>query len=168
MQIPKRRSQTLQFQEEQDHLITAEKLERLKRELEDIQKRQRPKTVEDLAFAKEQGDLSENAEYQDAKARLARFDSRIFSLKERIKNAQVIARGPDASGRIKTGSTVVVLVNGKEKSYQILGVQESEPARGRISYLSPLGEALLGHEIGETILLSTDNGAVQYQIMEVK
>jgi transcription elongation factor GreA len=167
MRIPQRRSQKFQIREENDYLITPDKLARLKRELEDLEKNQRPKIVEDLVFAREQGDLSENAEYQDAKAKLGRIDSRIFSLKERIKNAQVIEYGSDSSGKVRIGSTVTVMSNDKTRTYQIVGTQESDPSRGMISYRSPLGEALLGHAVGETVVLNRDGQSLAYRITEV-
>jgi transcription elongation GreA/GreB family factor len=111
--------------------------------------------------------LSENAEYQDAKAKLGRIDSRIFSLKERIKNAQVIEYGSDSSGKVRIGSTVTVMSNDKTRTYQIVGTQESDPSRGMISYRSPLGEALLGHAVGETVILNRDGQSLAYRITEV-
>lgn len=167
MRIPQRRSQALQIREENDNLITADKLERLKRDLEDLEKNQRQKIVEDLVFAREQGDLSENAEYQDAKAKLGRMDGRIFNLKERIKNAQVIERPSGPSGKINIGSTVTVVSDGKEKTYQIVGTQESNPSRGMISHRSPLGEALLGHAAGEKVLVEINGVPVGYSILRV-
>jgi transcription elongation GreA/GreB family factor len=121
--------------------LTAEAVERLKRTLEKLEHDERPKIVEDLSHAITLGDFSENAEYQDAKARLARIDGRIFGLKERVKNAVIIEQGP-ADGKIRLGSTVTVKTNGKEKTFRILGPQEADPTRGRISHLSPLGSAL--------------------------
>lgn len=168
MQIPKRRSQMLQKREEQDNYITAEKLERMKRDVYELEKLQRPKVVEDLAFAREQGDLSENAEYQDAKAKLGRIDGRLFSLKERIKNAVVIEQGSGLSGVIQIGSTVIISGSGKEKAYQIVGSQESNPSKGMISRHSPLGSALLGHGAGETVVVDINGNTIEYLIIEVR
>lgn len=156
----------LQKREEQDNYITADKLERLKRDLHDLEKLQRPKVVEDLAFAREQGDLSENAEYQDARAKLGRIDGRVFSIKERIKNAEIIEQTSDSSGRIQIGSTVVLSANGKEKTYQIVGSQESNPSRGMISRHSPLGSALLGHEAGESVTVDVNGNSIEYTIIQ--
>jgi transcription elongation factor GreA len=168
MRIPQRRSQALQVREEQDNLMTPEKLARLKHDLEDLEKNQRSKIVDDLVFAREQGDLSENAEYQDAKAKLGRIDGRIFNLKERIKNVQVIEHGTDSSGKVRVGSTVTVLSDGREKTYQIVGTQESNPSRGMISHHSPLGSALLGHAVGEFAVLERDGQQIGYRIIDVK
>ncbi len=168
MQIPQRRSQALQIREDSDNLMTAEKLARLKRDLEDIEKNQRPKVVEDLVYAREQGDLSENAEYQDAKAKLGRLDGRIFSIKERIKNAVIIEHGADASGGIRIGSMVKLLINGKTREYQIVGVQEADPLKGRISHRSPLGSALLGHGVGEIVAIEADGNRMEYRIESIE
>lgn len=167
MRLPQRRSQMLvKHGPETDHL-TPEAVERLKRTLHTLEKIDRPKIVEDLSHALTLGDFSENAEYQDAKARLARIDGRIFGLKERIKNAIVIERG--TSGAIQLGSTVRFNLAGKEKTYEILGPQEANPSRGKISHLSPLGAALIGKKIGEKFgYVSPDGSTNLIEILEVK
>ncbi len=158
----------LQKREEQDNYITADKLERMKRDVYELEKLQRPKVVEDLAFAREQGDLSENAEYQDAKAKLGRIDGRLFSMKERIKNAVVIEQGLNSAGTVQIGSMVTLSGSGKEKTYQIVGSQESNPSRGMISRHSPLGSALLNHTAGETVVIQAGDNLIEYVIIEVK
>jgi len=170
MEIPKRQSEMFKKygRRDDDRYLTAAAVERLKRELRDLEEQQRPQTVEDLTRAREMGDLSENAAYHDAKARLGRIDGRIFSLKERIKNAVVIEPSADGSGRVQIGSTVILNVNGKQRTYQILGSQETNPATGRISHLSPLGAALLGHAAGETVTVRTQDKETPYRIDEVK
>lgn len=172
MRLPKRRSQILQLspfaRDDGSAYLTAAAIERLKKQLLDLEKIERPKTVEDLSVAVQKGDLSENAEYQDARARLSRIDGRIFGLKERIKNATVIAEGAGATGRVQIGSTVVLRVAGREKTYQILGSYESNPSRGCISHLSPLGAALLNHTVGESVTISAPQGETTYEIVEVR
>ncbi|MEK9152780.1 MAG: transcription elongation factor GreA, partial [Patescibacteria group bacterium] len=151
-----------------DHYMTPEKVRRLKADLEDLEKNQRPKTVEDLTKAREMGDLSENAAYTEAKAHLGRIDGRIFSIKDRLKNAIIIESGTDASGRIRIGSIVVVSVGGNERTYQILGSQETNPAAGRISHLSPLGSALIDHKVGDTVSVAANGREIAYVILDVK
>lgn len=104
----------------------------------------------DVSEAVQKGDLSENAEYQEAKARLSRIDGRIFSLKERIKNAIPIVEG-EATGRVQLGSTVTLRVNERERSYRVVGPSETNPSQGRISHLSPLGVALIDRAVGESV-----------------
>lgn len=167
MQLPRRRSQQMVQRGPETNELTAEAVERLKRTLEKLERDERPRIVEDLSHAITLGDFSENAEYQDAKARLARIDGRIFGLKERIKNAVIIEQGP-ADGKIRLGSTVTVKTNGKEKTFRILGPQEADPSRGRISHLSPLGSALLFHVAGEIVNFDAPGGIVKYEIIRVE
>jgi transcription elongation factor GreA len=167
MQIPKRRSQQLNAPEERDNVMSGWKLQRLKEDLVDLEKRQRPPIVEDLSDARQKGDLSENAEYQDARAKLSRIDSRIFSIKERIKNAVVIDQEAGPTGQVRIGSTVVLSVDGHQRQYQILGSQETDPSRGRISYLSPLGAALMDHVVGDSVTIDAGGKKILYGIVEV-
>ncbi|MBU1349246.1 transcription elongation factor GreA [Patescibacteria group bacterium] len=168
MRIPTRKSQQLRVQGDRDNVISAWKLQRLKDDLIDLEKRQRPLVVEDLADARSKGDLSENAEYQDARGKLSRMDSRIFSLKERIKNASIIEEGAGPAGQVRIGSTVVLSVDGHQRQYAIVGSQETDPSRGRISYLSPLGAALMGQHVGETVVIDTGDIKTSYGIVEVR
>jgi len=170
MRIPQRRSQTqrLKDAESLSRELTPEAVERLKKTLEYLEHTERPKIVEDLAHAITLGDFSENAEYQDAKARLSRIDGRIFGLKDRIRLAIVIEKGPSASGAVAIGSTVRVRSNGIEKTWKILGSQESNPSRCQISYLSPIGSALLTKKPGEKVEINTPNGTTIYEIISVE
>lgn len=162
MRLPQRRSQQLsQVNREVDLHVTKEAYERLKRTLETLHKVERPKIVQDLSVALTYGDFSENAEYQATKAALSRIDGRIFGLQERIKRAILIEEGSD-NGVIRMGSTVVVSIHGKEREYQILGPQEANPLRGKISYQSPLGSALIGKRVGETVEYKPPEGEVSY------
>lgn len=142
-------------------------MRRLEEEFHEISAFQRPKAVEDLTRAREMGDLSENAAYAEAKSRLGRIDARIFSIKERLKNAVVIETGPDAVGRARVGSKVTVSVGGRERTYEILGSQETDPARGRISHSSPLGSALIGKCAGGSVIVSGPSGDVRYEIIKI-
>lgn len=169
MRVPKRKAEMLSRASRQaDHYLTPEKMGRLRADLADLESTQRPKAVEDLTRAREMGDLSENAAYSEAKARLGRIDGRIFSIKDRLKNAVAIEAGPDPSGRIRIGSTVTVETDDKRRTYQILGSQETNPAAGRISHLSPLGSALLGRRAGETATIrNADGNEVAYRVVSV-
>lgn len=148
----------------ESHELTPEALERLKRTLERLQKEERPKIVVDLSHALTLGDFSENAEYQDAKARLSRIDGRIFSLQERIRRAIVIEGG--SSEQIGIGSTVAFVLAGKEKTYRIVGSQESDPSRGNISYHSPLGAVLIGKRVGQRFEYRNPSGSID--LVEIK
>lgn len=169
MRVPKRRHELLNIHDtsQDSHYLTKEAFERLKRTLYELEVVQRPKIVEDVSYARALGDLSENAEYQDAKARMSRIDGRIFSLKQRIKNVIPIESGT-SNGAVRIGSRVAVRVQDKNKEYTILGSQESDPTRGRISHLSPLGKALLGAVPGDFITVSTPRGETTYEIIRVE
>lgn len=141
----------------ESHELTPEALERLKRTLERLRNVERPKIVVDLSHALTLGDFSENAEYQDAKARLSRIDGRIFGLQERIRNAIVIKGG--SVDKIGIGSVVDFALAGKDKTYRIVGSQESDPSRGNISYHSPLGSALIGKRVGDRFEYRNPSGS---------
>ena len=171
MQIPKRRAELLRTYAEQDepYLVTAGAVERLKRDLENLEKHERPGVVQDLSVALQKGDLSENAEYKDAKARLSRIDSRVFSIKERLKRVVLIEEGANTDGLVRLGSIVVVEGSSRHRTtYQLVGPHEANPTKGRISHLSPLGSALLDHRAGESVLFkSPAGGEVNYTIIEI-
>ncbi len=153
MRVPTRRSELLQSTKKvSDDFLSSKKLQQYKDELQDLIKNQRPPAIKEVQRTAEMGDFSENAAYQMAKGRLRQINSRITSLEEKIKRAVVIK--PNTNGRISLGSTVTFVINGKETTYQILGVQEANPARGKISHLSPLGTLLLGKTIGEKFVFN--------------
>lgn len=169
MQVPKRHKEAFRkYGPSDDRHLTREALERLRRTLTDLEKNQRPKAVEDLRVAAAMGDLSENAAYSEAKGRLMGIDGRIFSLKERLKNAIVIEAGPAADGRVCLGATVVVKAGTNRRVFTIVGPQETDPTQGRISHLSPLGAALLEHGVGDCVTLKTPYGETLYEIVEVR
>jgi transcription elongation factor GreA len=169
MRLPIRKSQQLRPQDEETHVfLTPQAIENMKRTLKRLEEIERPRAVEDLSIAVAKGDLSENAEYTEAKSRLSGLDSRIFSIKDRLKRVVEIPRGPREDGSVGLGSTVTVEVNGKTKTYEIVGPTETDPARGRISHVSPLGTILAGRKVGEMVVLKTESGAVEYRIISVK
>lgn len=171
MRLPYRKSIALKKRNDgpENDYLTLGAVERLKNALIDLEKNQRPATVEDLSVALAKGDLSENAEYQDAKARLSRIDGRIFSIKEKIKKARIIDESGTSSGIVRLGSIVVLEPSpGVKREYQIVGPQETNPACGKISHVSPLGSALMGQTIGEVIKFATADKNVYYKILEIK
>ncbi|MDO8617845.1 MAG: transcription elongation factor GreA [Candidatus Uhrbacteria bacterium] len=169
MQIPKRRAQTLKVRDDQDgaNQLTPAGFERLKNELKKLQ-REQPEAVEDVSRLAQLGDFSENAEYQEAKFRLRRINDRLFIVKDRLMRATIIKNDANPNGSIGLGSTVTLAVNGKKKVYQIVGARESNPSRGRISNVSPLGAALIGHAMGESVTIKTEEKETVYKILEVK
>ncbi|OGL73128.1 transcription elongation factor GreA [Candidatus Uhrbacteria bacterium RIFCSPHIGHO2_12_FULL_60_25] len=150
------------------HYVTAEGLEKLKAELHDLKTVKRRETAERVDAARSLGDLSENAEYQEAKQQLGMIESRIIQLNEMLKNISVIESEKGAGGAVIIGSTVVVASSGKKKEFQIVGSNEADPAAGRISNESPIGNAFLGHKKGDAVSVSTPGGTTTYTIVEVK
>jgi len=169
MRVPKRRGQDEPGKGDvTDFHLTPKAIAGLRDELERLEKRVRPKAVEELRRTREMGDLSENFAYTAAKGRLIALDGRILSIKERLKRAIAIESGPDSDGSARIGSTVVVEVSGKQKTFEITGAQESDPSAGRISHLSPVGKALLGKKPGETASLEVNGKTVEYRVLEVR
>jgi transcription elongation GreA/GreB family factor len=168
MRVPQRRSeQKGEMRRQPDYLITPEAIERLRRDLADLRLRQRPQAAAEMRRTAEMGDLSDNAGYSTAKAQLTRINNRILSIEERLKRAVPIERGTGTSGRIHIGSTVVVAREGREQTFEILGSHESSPGRGRISYHSPLGAALMDHSTGDDVTAMVNGRSITYRIIRV-
>jgi transcription elongation factor GreA len=170
MQIPQRRSQKMRDHSVSDdsRFMTKEGLEKLKGTVQWLEKEERPKVVEDLSQALLLGDFSENAEYQAAKAKMSSIDGRLFSLKEKIKHAVVIEDEASPTGAIRLGSTVIVEVNGKQKTYRIVGPQEVNVFKGMISHVSPLGSVLINRKTGDEVAVKTEVGEMRYRVVEVR
>ncbi len=159
MRVPTRRGEILaQSKKVSDAFLTPAAIERMRAEVVRLEKVERPPAAEELRRCAAMGDLSENAAYSYAKGELRRINNRIESLKIRIANAIPIP-GASADGLVALGSTVVVEFRGKRQTFEIVGAQETNPMRGRISYLSPIGASLIGHGVGDVV--------GEYRIVEV-
>lgn len=145
--------------------MTQEKFEQLRANLAHL-KSIRPAAAAEVARLAELGDFSENAEYQLAKGRLRGINNNMLRLEHQINNAEVIS-SPHTHDTVQVGSTVEVRVNGILKKYHILGSSQTDPEHGIISYTSPLGEALLGASVGETVELVLANRTVQYTVEKI-
>ncbi len=167
MRLPTRKSELLKRTTDDDGPIfmTAGGIQKLKDQLETLEKKELPEAIQDVKTTGELGDFSENAAYSEAKSRMRRIHSRILSLKERLKRVEVIKKS--GTDRVQLGSTVVLDVGGAQKTFEIVGPQEANPARSRISHVSPLGSALLGAKLGETIKLASNSGQTLYRIVEI-
>jgi transcription elongation factor GreA len=148
--------------------LTKEGYENLKKELEELTTVKRRELAEKLQHAISQGDLSENAEYQEAKEEQAFLEGRIRELETVLASATIIAGGRGST--VKIGSTVSLERGSSKKpqSFTIVGVQEADPLAQKISHQSPLGAALLGRRSGETVSVNTPNGVVKWKIKSVK
>jgi transcription elongation factor GreA len=147
--------------------VSAEGLEQLKRELEDRKKVQRREIANKIESAKELGDLSENFEYHEAKEQQAMNESRIGALQDMLKDFIIVQEKLGGSA-ISLGSSFVVQLNGQEKTFEIVGSSEANPLGGKISNESPLGQAFLGHAVGDVVEVNVPSGVVKYIIKQIK
>lgn len=132
--------------------LTQEGLDELKKEYEELAKVRRPVILERLSEARNQGDLSENAEYTAAKDELSFLDGRIDELEELLKQATLIKdEEKKVNGKevVSLGSTVIVHIDGKKEQFTVVGEWEADPTEKKISHKSPLGEALMGKSVGK-------------------
>lgn len=167
MQVPRRRSEQSIKRDTGTFLVTAQGLVQLQADLAQLES-ELPEMIKEVERTKEHGDFSENAAYQDAKHALRRAHARVASIKDRMKRAVIIEKDANANGLVQIGSTVVLESGKKRVTFEILGHHESDPANGRISDRSPLGQALLNHAVGDKITLELKNGPVEYYILEVQ
>lgn len=164
MRVPVRQSEVLaQSKKVADHHLTRGTMERMRQEILRLTK-ERPALAAEMQRTAEEGDFSENAGYQAAKAALRRLNSRITYLDEQLRFAIPINQDTD-DGKVHVGSKVTIEANGKTLELEILGSQESSPGKGRISHLSPLGVALMGHSVGDEIEFETPSGKVNYKLI---
>jgi len=148
--------------------LTQEKHAELTKELNVLKTERRKEVAEHLEYAKKLGDLSENAEYHQAREEQAEVEDRIGRLENLLKNATITSvHGKDV---VTIGSTVQVQKQGDTASgtYTIVGSEESDTTQGKISNLSPLGSALLGHKKDDQITVVTPKGKVSYTIVAIK
>ena len=147
--------------------ISHEGIEKLRRELDEL-KQQRVEIAEKIKDAREFGDLSENAEYQEAKTKQSFIEGRIEEIEATLKLAKVIDAKNNANGEIGVGSTVVIDGTGREITYQIVGSNEVSPEEGKISNESPLGTALMGRRAGDRVMVPMADGEErEYLIVKV-
>lgn len=146
--------------------VTQAGYEALKSELSELVDKKRPKLVARLERARNEGDLSENSDYQSAKEELEFLDGRIDELKYVVDNAVVLKSGP-RKGKVAVGAKVTVKVNGDEITFHIVGEWEADPVKKKISYESPLGKALAGKKVGEKVEVEAPAGKVIYEVVSV-
>ena len=151
---------------EKEIVLTREGLVKLEQELDDLKTVHRREVNDRIRQAKEFGDISENAEYEDAKQEQAFVEGRIMKLEQMIRNARLIDEGDHADGEVHLGSTVKVkdIDKGDSHEFTIVGSAESDPPNHRLSNESPLGHALLGRKKGDTIDVTTPRGVTKYKI----
>ena len=149
--------------------LTKEGKKKLEQELEELTTTRRHELAEKLQHAIAQGDLSENAEYAEAKEEQAFLEGRIREIEETLLTATIISSGKSSTVRI--GSTVSLERADRKKdsaTYTIVGTEESDPLDGKISHHSPLGQALIGGKAGDVVEVNTPGGAAKWKIKKIK
>jgi len=146
--------------------LSRDGLEKLRAELEEMVNVRRPEVATRIHDAKEHGDLTENAEYEDAKNEQAFVEGRIQTLEVLIKNATIIDEN-HSNEHVQIGSTVVVKSADGEERFTIVGSTEARPGEGRISNESPVGRALLGRKKGEKVVVRVPAGDFSYTIVNI-
>lgn len=154
---------------EKETILTASGLRRLEEELEQLRGPRRKEIAERIRMAKEFGDLSENAEYDDAKNEQAFVEGRILQIDQIIRSARVIDSSAASGDVVSVGATVRLkdLATGGETRYTIVGSPEADPLLDLISNESPVGQALIGRKKGETVKVQVPAGEIRYKILEI-
>ena len=148
-------------------VLTEEGLEKLKKELSEIKDFKLKEAAKRIKEAKDLGDLSENAEYHEAKNEQAFLYSKALEIENKILNAEIIKKGV-CHGVVLAGCKVVVEnESGEKKNFEIVGSEESDPVNGRISISSPIGSALSGHKRGDNVIVKTPRGEIKFTIIEI-
>ena len=151
--------------------MTASGHQALEEELKHLKKVERPKVVEEIAEARDHGDLKENAEYHAAREKQSFLEGRIQDLESKLANVQVIdVRQIKNDGKVIFGSTVTVLNldTHTETVYQIVGDDESDMKRNKISYAAPIARALIGKYVDDEVDVQTPSGVISYEIVKVE
>jgi transcription elongation factor GreA len=145
--------------------LTQEGVNELKTELENLIAK-RPEIADAIRSARELGDLSENAEYQSARAEQEKNDARIAELENILANVEIIKK-PKGDSKVQLGSSVKLKGDGKAKEFQVVGTVEADPLNGKISDESPIGQALLGKKEGESVEIVTPADTTTYKIVDI-
>lgn len=149
--------------------LTPEGVEKMRAELEDLRGPKREEISRRLREAIEMGDLSENADYHKAKEDQGFLEGRIQELEYILQNYVIIERKSGVKHTVEVGVTVTIQEKGEEpETYQIVGGKEADPKKGRISNDSPIGSALIGKGLGDTVEVQTPGGVIQFKIIKIE
>ena len=149
--------------------MTVDGYARLEAELKHLKSSERPAVIRAIAEARDHGDLSENAEYHAARERQSFIEGRVAELEDKIARAEVIDVSKLSGKAIKFGAKVTLadVDNDEESTYQIVGAEEADVDKGRLSVTSPLARALIGKQTGESVEVATPRGAKSYEVVTV-
>jgi transcription elongation factor GreA len=151
------------------HYLTAEGAERLRAELAELKGPRREAIARRLRDAISQGDLSENADYHKAKEDQGFLEGQILELEYILRNAVIIAETSGAREIVDIGARVTIQEDEFDpETYQLVGAKEADPRNGKISNESPIGRALLGHQVGDRVTADTPQGKIQFTILKIE
>ena len=152
----------------ENEYLTKEKFAELKKELEHLKVVRRREVAEDLEYAKSLGDLSDNAEYHEARDLQANIEDRISKLELLLTSAIIV--NPHHTDAVTVGSTVHVKRDSKgdPRTYKIVGTEEADLAEGKLSITSPLGDAMMGKKKGDTVSVTAPSGTITYTIVDIE
>ena len=156
--------------EEKKNILTYEGLRKYEDELHDLKVVKRKEVAQKIKEAREQGDLSENAEYDAAKDEQRDIELRIEELEKLLKNAEVVVEDEIELDKISVGCEVKVydVEFEEEMTFKIVGSTEANSLENRISNESPVGRALIGKRVGETVVVETQAGDIEYKVLDIK
>ncbi|MBA3423691.1 MAG: transcription elongation factor GreA [Rubrobacteraceae bacterium] len=157
--------------ERNQELVTPEGMEKLQQELSHLTEVRRKEIADRIRQAREFGDISENSEYDDAKTEQGLLERRISELQRRVRNVRVVDLSEAVSDdSVDLGTRVTLRVVGKkeERTFQIVGANESDPPSGKLSHASPVGRAVLKRRVGEKVTVATPRGSTEYEIVNVE
>ena len=147
--------------------LTKSGKEKLEAELTELKKTKRPEVIDRIKRAKDYGDLSENAEYEDARNEQSFIEGRIQEIEYLLKYAEIVENS-HRSNEVAMGSYVSVDMEGDRLTYEIVGSTEANPSQGKISSESPIGSVLIGHKSGEKVTAMTPGGKLELKIIKVQ
>jgi len=150
--------------------LTKESHEALQDDLKRLIREERPRVIQDIAEARSHGDLSENAEYDAAKNRQSFIEGRIMELQGKLARAYVVDLNGLKPDKVVFGATVTLYDTATEEevTYKIVGEDEADIKMGKISYSSPVGKALIGHKLDDTLKVNVPAGQKEYEIIDIK
>jgi len=151
-------------------VLTPDGYEKLKHEIEYLSGEKRREIAERIRIAREFGDISENAEYDDAKNEQALLEHKISTLQERLRQARVLDASEVTSDVVSIGTRVQLedVDAGETIEYHIVGSAEADPAGNKLSNESPVGKAIIGHKKGETVEVAAPRGSLKFKILDIK
>lgn len=156
--------------QEKKHIITYESVKKYEEELHDLKVNRRREVAQKIKEAREQGDLSENAEYDAAMDEQRDIEARIEKLEKILKNAEVVDEEEIATDKVSIGCVVKIkdMQAKEEMTYKIDAPTEANPLKGVISYESPVGAALIGKKVGETVVVEAPAGELKFKVLDIQ